>query len=72
MATQKSPAVAPVVVTAALVQVKRADGSLVYLYRGAVLPSGLATGEVERLTALGMVGETATPVLGEMPRRTAD
>ncbi|MGN0100755.1 MAG: hypothetical protein ACI39C_07430 [Dietzia sp.] len=59
------------VVTAAMVSARRADGSLVYLYRGTPLPNGLAEGEADRLADLGMVGEHAVPVVAEAPRPTA-
>lgn len=59
------------VVTAAMVAARRADDSVVYLYRGAPLPSGLAEGEAKRLSDLDMVGEFATPVVAEAPRPTA-
>ena len=36
-------------VTAPLVIARRADGSDVYLYRGAILPDDLADGEAKRL-----------------------
>ena len=36
-------------VTAPLVIARRADGSAVYLYRGAILPDDLADGEAKRL-----------------------
>lgn len=58
------------VVTAAMVSARRADDTVVYLYRGAPLPDGLAEGEAERLADLGMVGEHAVPVVAEPPRST--
>lgn len=59
------------VVTAAVVAARRADSTIVYLYRGTPLPPGLAEGEAARLADLGMVGETAVPVVAEPPRPTA-
>jgi len=59
------------VVTAAMVAARRADSTIVYLYRGTPLPPGLAEGEAARLADLGMVGETAVPVVAEPPRPTA-
>lgn len=59
------------VVTAAMVAARRADDSIVYLYRGTPLPSGLAEGEAKRLADLGMVGEHAVPLVAEPPRPTA-
>lgn len=59
------------VVTAAMVAARRADSTIVYLYRGTPLPPGLAEGEAARLADLGMVGETAVPLVAEPPRPTA-
>ena len=45
------------VVTGPLATPYREDGTRVYLYEGAEVPSGLREGELERLLDLGLFGE---------------
>lgn len=58
-------------VTAAMVAAKRADGSVVYLYKGTRVPDGLADGEARRLADLGMIGAgPVVPVTAAAPTLT--
>jgi hypothetical protein len=44
------------VVTGALAIVKGTDGKVKYLYRGAAVPDGVSSKEIDRLTELGLIG----------------
>lgn len=53
-------------VTAPLIITKKADGSDLYLYEGAVLPDSVSAEEIKRLQTLGLVdkpeeGEKTAP-----------
>jgi len=52
----EAPAKKVFTVVGALAIVKGTDGKVKYLYRGATVPEGVSSGEVDRLVELGLIG----------------
>lgn len=52
----EAPVKKALVVVGALAIVKGTDGKVKYLYRGAAVPEGVSSEEVDRLTELGLIG----------------
>jgi len=52
----EAPAKKPFTVVGALAIVKGTDGKVKYLYRGATVPEGVSSDEVDRLVELGLIG----------------